>query len=479
MATERLINIRNPEVPVDVKTALSAARELRKFGQFKLALNLLGVALRTNPSNASLRRSIAITYNKLRDHGEALRLLRIVVTENPQDEIAWRLLGDIFREREQLEEANAAYVRSIHIRPEQPETLHNYALIKLRRGDYGVAQELLLKAFFLAYTESDHSNRAETAVGAPKQSRATLFKIRDKKQQLDYLLANHIINQSFRDLSARLARLELEIGANPPAQAIFDLTSEQRSSLGGYWDTVVNYPSCPRVKREAVNPRPDWKQIEATYQDSEVVAIDRLLTDDAANYLRNFLLEATTFYNVSKAGFVGTYMDTGLCCGLMFQIVEEFRNALPNLLGNCHLSNMWAYRYDAKGVGVRPHTHVGDESVTLNLWLTPDCSNLGDGSSGGMVMYDRKHPPEWDADQYEINARKDDSDIEQRVGAYLAGAKETVIPYRHNRGVLFESTVFHKTDPFEFRDSFVDRRLNITMIFSRRGREAAGYQSLV
>jgi hypothetical protein len=43
------------------------------------------------------------------------------------------------------------------------------------------------------------------------------------------------------------------------------------------------------------------------------------------------------------------------------------------------------------------------------------------------------------------------------------------IPYRANRAVIFDSDLFHETDRIEFRDGYKNRRINITMLYGRRG----------
>ena len=45
-------------------------------------------------------------------------------------------------------------------------------------------------------------------------------------------------------------------------------------------------------------------------------------------------------------------------------------------------------------------------------------------------------------------------------------AKEIKIPYRENRAVIFNSKLFHATDKYNFKNNFVDRRLNVTLLYS-------------
>ena len=212
--------------------------------------------------------------------------------------------------------------------------------------------------------------------------------------------------------------------------------------------------------------------IEEDYVAQRAISFDDFLTPEALSALRRFLLESTIFFKHSEAGFVGTYLTDGFSCGLIFQIIAEIKDRFPRILRNRALNNMWAYRYQSRGQGVKPHN--GDGSVTFNFWLTPDDANLGSQGSGGMVMYDKKHPTEWD--WLRFNANKDDQGIQEHIAAYLADAKSLTIPYRSNRAVLFDSTLFHKTDPYNFREGFENRRMNVTMLFGHRGQESAALQ---
>jgi hypothetical protein len=50
------------------------------------------------------------------------------------------------------------------------------------------------------------------------------------------------------------------------------------------------------------------------------------------------------------------------------------------------------------------------------------------------------------------------------------GAKAVAVPYRQNRAVIFDSDLYHETGPLDFRDGYENRRINVTMLFGKRGR---------
>ena len=123
------------------------------------------------------------------------------------------------------------------------------------------------------------------------------------------------------------------------------------------------------------------------------------------------------------------------------------------------LVRTWAFKYDSSLGGIRVH---GDQAaVNVNFWITSNDSNLNP-DSGGMVIWDAAAPPDWDFSRY-----NGDDDA---IYAFLAGAgaKSTTIPHRSNRAVVFDSDLFHETDKIEFKDGYLDRRINVTMLYGRR-----------
>jgi len=67
---------------------------------------------------------------------------------------------------------------------------------------------------------------------------------------------------------------------------------------------------------------------------------------------------------------------------------------------------------------------------------------------------------EWDFAEY--NNRPEVLD------RYMDDSEQVRVPYRCNRMVMFNSNLVHKTDEFEFRPGFTNRRINITMLFGQR-----------
>ena len=88
-----------------------------------------------------------------------------------------------------------------------------------------------------------------------------------------------------------------------------------------------------------------------------------------------------------------------------------------------------------------------------------------DPESGGLVVYTRMPPADWDSEK--INNMNRERQREMREYLEREGAEVVTVPYRQNRMVMFHSKLFHKTDEFHFRRCYTCRRVNITLLFSR------------
>jgi hypothetical protein len=97
----------------------------------------------------------------------------------------------------------------------------------------------------------------------------------------------------------------------------------------------------------------------------------------------------------------------------------------------------------------------------VNFWITPDHANL-DPSSGGLDVYDVEAPSDWAFDTYNKDGRA--------IRDYLAesGATARSIPYRANRALIFNSDLFHATQPLHFQHGYQNRRINVTFLYGRR-----------
>jgi hypothetical protein len=141
----------------------------------------------------------------------------------------------------------------------------------------------------------------------------------------------------------------------------------------------------------------------------------------------------------------------------MAQITEEMRILLPCKLGDKHLTQIWAYKYEQGMGGTELHADVG--AVSLNLWVTPDTSNL-DPEGGGLDILPVVLPPEWDFQRMNV-----ERDALRRFAAD-SGTTPVRIPYRCNRMIVFDARLPHRTAPGRFAEGYINKRTNVTFLFA-------------
>jgi tetratricopeptide (TPR) repeat protein len=191
----------------------------------------------------------------------------------------------------------------------------------------------------------------------------------------------------------------------------------------------------------------------------QIVVIDNLLTEAALIRLRDFCLDSTVWQQVHPEGYLGAQPENGFASPLLAQIADELRDTFPAIFGVHPLRHTWAYKYDSSLKGIDIHADFA--AVNVNFWITPDEANLNP-ASGGLVVWDIGAPLEWDFADYNGN--------QGIVRDFLTreGAKPVTIPYRANRAVIFDSALFHKTDDIAFAEGYLNRRINVTMLYGRR-----------
>jgi hypothetical protein len=209
-----------------------------------------------------------------------------------------------------------------------------------------------------------------------------------------------------------------------------------------------------------LNPTLDIAGIETKYRRSGVVVIDDLLTPEALDSLYRYCLDTTMWTLGVTRAYVMALLQDGLACPLLLQIAHELPLRLPSIVKGCQLRQAWAFKYDSAAPGT--DLHADEAAVNVNFWITPDAANL-DPSSGGLVVYDKEAPLDWDFAHYNGNQPAIRSFLES------SGARAIRVPYRQNRAVVFNSNLFHRTDDFNFRPEYENRRINVTLLYGFRG----------
>jgi hypothetical protein len=215
----------------------------------------------------------------------------------------------------------------------------------------------------------------------------------------------------------------------------------------------------PRLSGPAVNPGRADMAAQWRTASPQIVVIDDLLTLPALEALRRFCLDSTIWRNAFEEGYLGAFPEDGFACPLLTQIAEELREAFPDIFASLPLQYLWAFKYDSRLSGIKVHADFA--AVNVNFWITPDDANL-DPESGGLVIWDRAAPQDWDFAAYNGEAAP--------IREFLARnkARSVTVPYRANRAVIFDSDLFHETDRMHFKPGYENRRINITLLYGRR-----------
>jgi hypothetical protein len=247
--------------------------------------------------------------------------------------------------------------------------------------------------------------------------------------------------------------------ATPPWKARHD--REQRTFLAALKKPASGAGG--RVAGAAV--RPDNHVAETSEQwrsqKPQIAVIDNLLTQEALEGLRRFCLQAPVWREAYKNGYLGAFPLHGFACPLLGQIADELAGNFPAIFRHHPLLYMWGFKYDSQLSGIA--LHADQAAVNVNFWLTPDEANL-DPQSGGLVIWDVAAPLDWDF----VKFNSDNRAIRDFLASH--GARPLRVPYRQNRAVIFDSDLFHETDTIRFREGYLNRRVNVTMLYGRRER---------
>jgi hypothetical protein len=235
------------------------------------------------------------------------------------------------------------------------------------------------------------------------------------------------------------------------------LSDEQIEGLGDDYNTPIHLRAAPEIPGRAVNERMDLAALTAQFDAQGAIFVDDLLTPQALDSLRRFLLESTIWHDFSHIdGFVASYLEDGLACPLLLQIADELRRAFPDILGKHPLSQAWAF----KGLQAQSavDVHADDAAVSINFWVTPTEANLDPGH-GGLVVCRAAPPEDWEIKDYDDDQARIVTFLEQNAGDSL------FVPYRENRAVLFRSRLFHHSDRPEFAAGYENHRINLTLLY--------------
>ncbi|MFN8578697.1 MAG: tetratricopeptide repeat protein [Candidatus Sericytochromatia bacterium] len=287
----------------------------------------------------------------------------------------------------------------------------------------------------------------------PKNSYTTKFKIRHDIEQFEYLISKGILDDKYNKKIDLYKELETKIDANYDFYYSFD-------NYFDYDKNVYLYKS--EFQGHILNNSLEFTSIQDKYINSknQIIYFDDFLNPQALEEIRKFCLLSTIWHEYDrKRGYIASYLSNGFNFRLIYQLATELQNSFPKIFKQYNLRNVWAFKYMDNSEGVL--IHADEAVINVNFWITPDNSN-NDKNSGGMIVYNKKAPKNWSFDKYNTNTDYINKFVNQ------SDTISEKITYKENRVVIFNSSLFHQTDNFDFKKGYENHRINITLLFGKK-----------
>ena len=432
-----------------VARAAASARE----GRLDEAAAAYRAALQFLPSHPEVLLNLGVVTAGLGDHRAALANFNAALASEPRYAAAHYNRAVALRALGREQEAVSAFAAALSIEPGNYDAHRAIAFCLLASGNHERALDHFARTYELR--RGDDRN----GMAAKSLEYANLTKLHHDAQQFRHLAS---LGRDARQFEA-LAR-SYEAVARVFPENITRLCDADLERLGDSYNTAIHMAEAPAIPAGTLAARPDREQLlsDFTLARPGAVYFDDLLTPQAVTRLRCHLLQSTMWHDFTHIeGFVAAYLEDGLACPLLLQIVTELRGRFPELLSDYPLTQAWAFKAVRTDAAVDVHTDDG--AVSLNFWMTPTDAN-GDPGRGGLGICLMPPPADWAVQDYRGDQR--------RARDFLQCHRERTltVPYRVNRGVLFESRLIHYSDAPHFLDGYLNHRINLTMLFGTGGR---------
>jgi hypothetical protein len=347
----------------------------------------------------------------------------------------------------------AAFQQALTLMPAYQTARYNLGMAWSWAGEHAKACQCLTQV-----ARARHDQAAAVLESTVYRSR-----VKHDVEQVEYLLDRERLDQTHRPYLEALRRLHERLNRDPSPGNRLAIDPRELSGIAPSFHRILLCEPPPRLEEGALNPSLDVGSVEAQYHATrpEVTFIDGLLNETALDALRRFCREATIWKKDYENGYSGAFLGDGFASPLLFQIADELRVKFPRIFKHHRLTQAWAFKHDSERRGLNIHADAA--AVNVNFWITEDEANRNP-ETGGLVVYDKEAPSEWNFKDYNSDRNK------PKIVAWLkeVGAQAIRIPYRANRAVVFNSDLFHETDDVAFKDDYVSRRINITLLYGYR-----------
>jgi tetratricopeptide (TPR) repeat protein len=432
---------------------MEEAKALQKAGEQRAAIAAYGKALELGAPPADVNLQLGVLYSGLGEREAAAEHLRRVLAEQPRHEDALCMLGTVMYDLGRFGDAVRHLEQALAVRPAFPEASFNLGLARFENGDLNGAAASITSCYL--HNRGDLSRPLEQ-----HEMGVNPTKLRHDSEQLEYLRGLGRLPAQFDAVLADYRALLAAFPANIDPSQVAQFDPARHPHVARTYKRPVYLDNTPPPAGPIINPALDFAAIEKAYKDSQpnVMAVDGLVTAEALAALRRFCRESTIWNNI-KVGYLGAYFYDGFCSPLLLRLAHELRESFPGVIRGLPLQMMWGYKCDAALTALA--THADAAAVNVNFWITEDDANL-DPAGGGLLVHTCDAPADWGFNKYNYDAAA--------IERYLAeaGSQPLRIPYRANRAAIFDSDLFHASDSPRFREGYLNRRINITLLYGSR-----------
>jgi tetratricopeptide (TPR) repeat protein len=441
--------------PSDPEVHANLGDVLARGGDRAGAIACFQRAVALEPKLAAAHRRLGRLLLDHRRIPEAEQSFRRALEVQPGDADAHADLSSTLLEQHRFEEAEAAARAVLQIAPEHGSASLWLGYALFHQGDYARASDAFLAPVrwlraLGAHADDEHSTFTH-------MSRT---KLEQDTEQLEYLIEQgrldpqyHHLLDDYRDFAARHA-------ANTDRTVMLEVPPDD--PIAPYFNRLVVDAPQAAIPGGALNPELDARAIESAFHADALgyTQFDQLLNDQALAALQRYCLEASIWFEMKFHSEVGSSLCNGFCCPLLLQIAAEIRAAFPSVFGRYLFATCWTYKYfqdESDG-----HIHADNGAASLNLWITPDESNL-EPDEGGLVLWNKSVPDAYFDVSGEEMARMSRAIIAQ------PDAEPGYVSYACNRAMMFRSNVLHKTHRLKFKNAYQQRRVSITFLYGKPG----------
>ena len=427
---------------------------LQAFDRLEEAVLSYDRSLGLNPGAAEVHVSLGIALQKRQDFDRAIASYDAAIALRPNNAETHNHRGIVLQDLGRFDAALESYNRSAEINPDFGEA---------RRNAFWIHLAALKDPDMIARTSEEAVRtviKQECGTLSAQHAIADFHLVHDL-EQTDYLIANGYELAGLRPANTALHRVHerfhQQIEEGDAARNI-PLTADETNDIIGLRRAFLRYEP-PQVLDHHLHPETDWAAIEGQYFSSspEIVAIDNFLAPRALEELRKFCLVSTVWKTDFPKQYLGALAGAGFVSPLHVGIARDLQRRMPRIFGGHRFEQLWGFKFSSK-MRAGLNVHADFARVNLNFWITPDDANL-DPTTGGLIVHDVPAPVDWRFQDYNID--------DQGIHAFLKrnGARGRRIPYRCNRAVLFNSSLFHETDAIHFKPGYENRRVNVTYLF--------------